>query len=54
MSVNDDLVILAELIAFIGVIIWALFAPGARRRFPDLASAPEANMPKRNGRSKNG
>jgi len=54
MSVNEDLVILAELIAFLGVIIWALFAPGARRRWPDLAPPSNADAPTLNSRSKNG
>lgn len=52
--VDDEMVIVAELIALSGVIMWALFAPGARRRWPDAVPPLDTASPEPGGRSKHG
>lgn len=42
---DDEMVIAAELLAVTGVVLWALFGPGARRRWPDVVPAKEAIAP---------
>jgi hypothetical protein len=32
---EDEMVIVAELAAFVGIVVWALFGPGAGRRWPE-------------------
>ena len=32
---DDEMVIVAELAAYLGVVLWALFGPGAGRRWPE-------------------
>lgn len=44
---DDEMVIVAELLAVTGVVLWALFGPGARRRWPDVMSAD--NIPRGKG-----
>lgn len=41
MSASDDIVILAELVAYLAIIVWALFAPGAGRRWSDTQAPDE-------------
>ncbi len=40
---NDEMVVVAELLAVTGVVLWALFGPGARRRWPDVVPSNRAS-----------
>lgn len=51
---DDEMVIVAELLALSGVVVWALFGPGARRRWPDVDQARDASHPEEPAASKNG
>ena len=51
---DDEMVIVAELAVTVGVVLWALFGPGARRRWPDVVPADDPTSGKRTAASKRG
>lgn len=50
---EDEMVVVTELIAVTGVVLWALFGSGARRRWPDVEPAFDTASSKSDGTSEN-
>jgi hypothetical protein len=51
---DDEMVIVAELLALGGVVVWALFGPGARRRWPDRSAPTKSPAPNQTNALENG
>lgn len=51
---EDEMVIVAELVATAGVVLWALFGPGARRRWPLPDASPVDKRLPEGGEAANG
>lgn len=51
---EDEMVIVAELVAVTGVVLWSLFGSGARRRWPDVDPALDTAPSKSGSASENG
>lgn len=50
---EDEMVVVAELIAVTGVVLWTLFGSGARHRWPDVAPALDTASSKSDRASEN-